>query len=275
MFVLKQSKINKIFSITILFLSLIIGTSYAEQHHEESELKGPHGGKLIQQGEYSVEITVVEQGIPPEMRVFVYQKNELLNPSAVDLNITLSRLGGKQDILSFAPEKDYLVSQQTVVEPHSFTVEIEANIQGKKLNWQYDNFEGRTVISDRLLALSQVETEQVKPQTLHFNDTLFGIVSPITNKVANVNAPYPGIIKAIKVNLGDSVKAGQLVAVVTNSDTLQDYKVYSVSAGEITEQFLNVGDNTQGSAIVQVTDLSSVWIDLSAFPQNIEKLSLG
>jgi cobalt-zinc-cadmium efflux system membrane fusion protein len=279
MFLIKRKTINTLLTLSLLFTTVLTKVSYAEDHHEghqeKAEQKGVHGGKLVTQGDYAIEVTVFERGIPPEMRIFVYQQGKLVDPKMVDLNITLSRLGGKQDSLSFESEKDYLVSQQTVVEPHSFEVAIDAKVNGKNLSWHYENFEGRTEISDRLLALSQVKTEQVGQQTLRFTDTLFGIVSPITSNIVNINAPYQGIVKTLTVNIGDKVKKGQLVAIITNSETLQDYNIYSVSNGEVTQQYLNIGDTTQNSAIVQVTDLSSVWIDLSAFPKNIEKLSLG
>jgi cobalt-zinc-cadmium efflux system membrane fusion protein len=279
MFLTKRKAINTILTLSLLFTTVLAKVSFAEDHHEghqeEAEQKGAHGGKLVKQGDYAIEVTVFERGIPPEMRIFVYQQGKLIDPKMVDLNITLSRLGGKQDLLSFESEKDYLVSQQTVVEPHSFEVAIDAKINGKKLNWHYENFEGRTEISDRLLALSEVKTEQVSQQILRFSDTLFGIVSPISANIFNINAPYQGIVKTLTVNIGDKVKKGQLVAVITNSETLQDYNIYSVSNGEVTQQYLNIGDTTKDSAIVQITDLSSVWVDLSAFPKNIEKLSLG
>ena len=279
MFLSKRKAKNIVLSFGLLVTLLLSHVGIAGDHHdghqEEAEQKGAHGGKIVKQGDYAIEVTVFERGIPPEMRIFVYQQGKLVDPKMVDLNITLSRLGGKQDVLSFESEKDYLVSQQVVVEPHSFEVAIEAKVNGKTLNWQYENFEGRTEISDRLLALSEVKTAHVGPQTLRFTDTLFGIVSPITSNIVNVNAPYQGIVKTLNVAIGDKVKKGQLLAVVTNSETLQDYNIHSVSDGEVTQQILNIGDSTKGSAIVQITDLSQVWIDLSAFPKNIEKLSLG
>lgn len=238
-------------------------------------IKGPHGGKLVQQGDFDIEITVFETGIPPEMRIYAYNQGQLVAPGKVDLTILLSRLGGKSDTLTFSVEKDYLVSDQTVVEPHSFEVAVSAAYGGNKFNWQYDNFEGRTEISDRILALSDVETERANPQTLTFTDTLFGIVSPIKNRLFSVNAPYAGIVEQLHVSIGDQVKQGQLIATVRNSETLQSYQIKSPASGQVTEQLLNRGDHTATSALIRVADLSSVWIDLSAFPKNIEKLSLG
>jgi cobalt-zinc-cadmium efflux system membrane fusion protein len=123
--------------------------------------------------------------------------------------------------------------------------------------------------------LSEIVTEQAMPRTLTFVDTLFGIVSPITDKVFSVNAPYNGMVDAVSVRVGDSVKKGQVLATITNSETLQKYVVKSPANAQVTEQLLNVGDNTRSGALFTLTDFSEVWLDLSAFPKNIEKITLG
>jgi membrane fusion protein, heavy metal efflux system len=272
------SIIRKLVASTIIFCALFSASPAWSQANEDSkaeEQKGPHGGKLVRNGEFDIEITVFESGIPPEMRVYAYDKGELVDPKGLDLQILLSRLGGKIDNLSFSAEKDYLVSDQTVNEPHSFGVAVKASYAGQKFNWQYDNFEGRAEISERLIKLSEIKTERAGGRKLTFNDTLFGIVAPIKDKLFSINAPYAGIVQKLHVRIGDTVKKGQLVATIRNSETLQSYQVNSPAAGQVIEQFLNRGDHTASDALIRIADLSSVWVDLSAFPQNIEKLAIG
>lgn len=273
--------INKLVVLLVMSLLLVLaptpllaGGDHGD-HHEETEAKGPHGGKLLHQDNFELEVTVFEQGVPPEMRVFAYVNEEPVAPNLIDLSIRLERLGGGEDRLTFSEEEDYLVSQQTVVEPHSYTVNIEAVYAGKKYHWSYDNFEGRAVISDRLINLSNIKTERAGEETLTFSDTLFGIIAPIEQQLYSVNAPYPGIIEQLYVATGDKVKQGQVVAQVQNSATLQSYKILSPATGQVTQRLLNRGDSTTGKSLLKLADLSSVWVDLSAFPKNIEKLSVG
>ncbi|NRA84519.1 MAG: efflux RND transporter periplasmic adaptor subunit [Gammaproteobacteria bacterium] len=261
--------------ISILALPSTVVWAQSPSVAEEMVVKGPHGGKLVKQGDFDIEITVFERGIPPEMRIYAYSKGQLVDPAKVELEILLARLGGRLDTLSFSVENDYLVSNQTVTEPHSFEVTVKAVYSGQNFNWNYQNFEGRTEISSRILALSAIETERANPQTLAFSDTLFGIVAPIKDRLFSVNAPYAGIIEQLHVKIGDQVKQGQLIATVRNGQTLKSYQVESPASGQVTEQILNRGDHSANSALIRVADLSSVWIDLSAFPKNIEKLRLG
>ncbi len=47
------------------------------------------------------------------------------------LEITLDRLGGRTDRITFKPFQDYLRGRQTIVEPHSFDVTVTADYQGQ------------------------------------------------------------------------------------------------------------------------------------------------
>lgn len=271
-------------TLSVFSLSSLLPTGSAwassDHGHEEKEKEqhapeGPHGGRLLQSGAFAIEITMAESGIPPEMRVYAYLKGEPVAPGDVQLDILLKRLGGKTSQVSFIAEDDYLVSKVSVAEPHSFVVEVEASFNGNSFDWHYDNFMGRTEINDRLLKLSGVQTQLAKATQLTFVDTLFGIVAPIADKQFSVNAPYAGVIEQLHVSIGDSVVKGQIIATVRNSSTLQSYAVKSPANGQVTEQLLSLGDNTYNRALIRISDLSSVWIDLSAFPKSIGKLALG
>lgn len=248
---------------------------HGHEEEEEHQEEGPHGGRLLEHEDFSLEITMAESGIPPEMRIYAFYKGEPVNPNEVELSVTLARLGGAIDKVSFAAEEQYLVSQTSVREPHSFDVEVHAAFKAHDYDWHYENHTGRVTINDRLLALSGVETAKSGSQELHFVDRLFGVVSTITDKQFSVSAPYTGVIEQLNVTVGDSVEKGQVIATVRNSSTLQRYTVKSPAKGQVTEQMLSVGDSTFNQALLQVSDLSKVWIDMSAFPKNLARVSLG
>jgi len=242
---------------------------------EVEEQKGPNGGKLLQQGDIDLEVTIYESGIPPEMRIYVYQNDQLITPQNYQLQVVLDRLGGRQDQLNFAAEKDYQVGDQVIVEPHSYDVTVNLSLNGKKLQWQYDSHEGRAEIPQRLIELSGIETERAGPQQLIKTDTLFGVISAPADKVFELHAPYSSLVQILKVQPGDKVKKGQTLAVLKNTETLQNYSLKSPANGEVTAQYLNTGARTDNSAILQISDLSNVWVDMSAFPENIENLAIG
>lgn len=280
--------INKLLCAALLFQS--IGFSQAAEHHEgehegrhdgeqhagEGEaIKGPHGGTLLQDGDFAIELTIFETGIAPEMRVYIYQDTKPVKPQGVDLSVTLDRLGGDQDRLAFTAEGDYLVSNQEVTEPHSFDVSVIARFQSKQYDWRFESHEGRSEISERVLRAASVTTEQATPQTLTFTDTLFGVIEAPTDSVFQLSAPYPSLIERLYVKVGDPIKKGQRLATLKNTETLQTYPLTSPADGEVTEVMANIGARVDQAPLVEVTDLSKVWVELSAFPASIEKLAVG
>ena len=238
--------------------------------------EGPHGGRLLESDGLNLEITIFESGVPPEMRIYPYQTDGTpLSPEKVNMTVTLNRTGGQQDLIDFTPEADYLLGDLEIVEPHSFEVEVAANYQDNNYHWHFESYEGRAEIPDRMLALSEVETESAGPQTLTLTRTIYGIISKAEDQVFHVHAPYPGIIQSVLVNTGDKVKKGQRLLTVLNQQTLQTYAVTSPASGEITMRPAKRGDRTDMGSLVEVSDLSTVWVEMSMFPQDIEQISEG
>ena len=57
--------------------------------------KGPHGGRQLSEGDFATEVTIFERGVPPEFRVFFYEKDKPIDPAEVRLTIELHRFGGR------------------------------------------------------------------------------------------------------------------------------------------------------------------------------------
>jgi len=273
-----MSFIKAIFVRGVLYFALSIpmfSLASTEHGHTETKTEGPNGGTLLVDDDLSVEITIYETGVPPEMRVYTYRNGEIIKPKGVDLEVTLHRLGGVNDELTFIPEKNYLVSNEMVAEPHSYEVSVAVVTEGKQAEWHYESFEGRTTLSERIIRQAGIVVERSGPQTLKFNERLFGVVTPITGKIISVKPIYKGAVTDVLVSIGDSVEKGQTLARVTNAASGVGYDVVSPINGEITEQFVSVGEVVNEEVLFEIADLSSVWVALSAFPENIEKLEVG
>ena len=86
----------------------------AEDTHAEIP-RGPQGGRLLEQDNFALELTLFESGVPPEYHVYAYADGEQLEPESMNLTITLHRLGGRTDRITFEPFQDYLRGQQIIV----------------------------------------------------------------------------------------------------------------------------------------------------------------
>lgn len=247
-----------------------------DDHGHEETAKGPHGGRLLESDGLNLELTIFESGIPPEMRIYPFTPDgTALSPADINMTVTLNRTGGQQDLIDFTPEADYLLGDTEIVEPHSFAVEVTAQYQSGRYHWHFESYEGRAEIPPRMLELSEVKTETAGPRTLMMTNTVYGIISKAEDSVFHVHAAYPGIVKSVNVDTGDTVKKGQRLLTVLNEKTLQTYAVTSPSAGEVTRRPVKSGDHTSIGTLLEISDLSSVWVEMSMFPQDIEQIAKG
>jgi cobalt-zinc-cadmium efflux system membrane fusion protein len=130
-----------------------------------------------------------------------------------------------------------------------------------------------TVISDEQIVLSNIKIEQASLRSLNITKTLFGIVSTPQDKTFRIFATYESLVKKVHVSEGQKVIEGQLLLTMFNKQNLQTYVISSPSDGEITKRLVNTGDHADENILLEIIDLSQVWIELSAFPQDIELLS--
>ncbi|NNJ96423.1 MAG: secretion protein HlyD, partial [Gammaproteobacteria bacterium] len=135
-------------------------------HDQEEYAKGPHGGRLLVQNDFALEVTIYETGLPPEFRVYAYHDDQAVDAEKVMLDIELTRIGNRKDRIRFTPTQGYLRGDAVVVEPHSFEVSVSAEYQGKAYAWHYDNFEGRTQIPADIADEMNIQTEAAGPVVL-------------------------------------------------------------------------------------------------------------
>jgi len=251
------------------------GHGHGHADHEESVARGPHGGRLLLDDGFELEITVFEQGLPPEFRVYAYHDDQPVAPDKVTLDIELKRLGNKLDHIRFTPQQDYLRGGAVIYEPHSFKVTVNATYQDKSYSWQYDNFEGRTRIPEQIAQEMGIETALVGPVTLTETRTLTGRVQTNPNRLSRVRPRFAGVVNAIRHELGDVVSAGDILATVQSNESLQDYDVKAPINGLIVKRDIQVGEATGDEPLFIIADLSQVWVELDVFVRDLEFIQKG
>lgn len=187
--------------------------------------KGPHGGKLLTKGDFSLEVQIFEEGIPPEFRLYAFDDGKALPPTAFDATITLKRLE-KTDTIRFAPRGDYLLGDQEIYEPHSFAVTVNATRDGQSYEWKYDSLEGRTEIKPEELKSAGVVIEQVGPARMKDVLELPGQIALNADATAHVVPRVAGVVAAVRKNLGDRVTRGEVIAILNSVDVATAKQAY-------------------------------------------------
>ena len=237
--------------------------------------KGPHNGRMLRDGDFAIEVTIFEDGQPPQYRMYPTRGNKLIDPSTVNLAVTLTRLDGQIDRFAFKAEKDFLAGDGVVTEPHSFDVQVVATENGKRHVWKFANPEGRTKITAAAAKEGGIEIETVGPVTISETREVQGIVQLATTARSEVRGQFPGRVVQVTKAVGDYVRKGQLLARIESSESLQIYPVYAPVSGVIAERTANVGNVTFDQPLYVITDPGQTTVVFNVFPRDISTIRPG
>jgi cobalt-zinc-cadmium efflux system membrane fusion protein len=95
------------------------------------------------------------------------------------------------------------------------------------------------------------------------------------DRYAEVKARFPGPVQSVHVNLGDTVRSGQTLAVVENRDSLRSYAVTAPINGVVLARHTNAGDVAGDEPLFEIADLSELWLEVHAFGEDAARLRSG
>jgi len=242
---------------------------------EAEVAKGPNGGRLLQDGDFSVEITVFETGQEPQFRVYATRSGKPVDPKTVQLTVTLKRLGGEVNTFAFKPEGTFLAGQGVVEEPHSFDVEVVATESGKRHVWTYASPEGRTRITADAAKAGGIEVMTAGPAIIGETRELSGTITLDPSARSEIRGQFPGRVVSVTKAVGDYVSRGQLLARIESSESLQTYPVYATASGVIAERNGNAGDVTGSNPLYVITDPARTTVVFNIFPKDLALIQPG
>jgi cobalt-zinc-cadmium efflux system membrane fusion protein len=96
------------------------------------------------------------------------------------------------------------------------------------------------------------------------------------DRSASVSPRYASIVRQVSAEIGDSVRKGDVLAALENRETMAVYTVSAPLDGVIVSKDLAVGEIAgEDKVLFEVADLSTVWADISIFPQYQHLLNKG
>ncbi|MGE0031355.1 MAG: efflux RND transporter periplasmic adaptor subunit [Steroidobacteraceae bacterium] len=250
------------------------GAHGAEQAAGEFE-RGPHGGRMLRDGDFAVELTIFEDGVPPEFHVYAFEGDRPLSPHEVRLTVELGRLGGRTDRFAFTPEADFLKGAGVVKEPHSFDVKVTAARAGKTSSWGFASYEGRVEIGADAAKAALIIVEVAGPAAIREQRILTGTIQANPARLAKVRARFPGVIREVRRGLGEAVAAGDLLATVQSNESFETYPVTSPVGGVVLVRSAVAGESTGEEPLFVVGDLSKLWAELDVFGRDLASIKPG
>lgn len=120
-----------------------------------------------------------------------------------------------------------------------------------------------------------IEVSTAGPGRLSEVLTVYGAIAPNAERVRTVTARFPGIARSVAKRVGETVRAGEVLASVESNDSLEAYPIPAPIAGVVTERQINSGETVGDRALFVVADLSTVWCDLALFPHDVARVKVG
>ena len=242
---------------------------------EQDFERGPHNGRLLRDGDFSLEITIFETGIPPEFRVYAFKNDQPIAPNSVELSIDLGRLGNQVDPFNFSTQGDFLRGDAVVLEPHSFDVSVAARHSGGRYQWNYESYEGRTQIEPEVASAMGIEVEQATNGQVREAIDLQGSVLPHPDAVTEVRGRFPGLVLSLQKTVGDSVQQGEELARVQSNESLQTYVVTAPQDGTVIARNASVGSASSDKPLYVIADMSRLVADFKIYARNLDRVAVG
>ena len=246
------------------------------QAEEGSFERGPHGGRLLEDGDFALELTIFEAGVPPEFRAFAYRHEKPIDPAGIELGVTLRRLAGRVDAIGFAPRGDYLLGDRTVDEPHSFDAEIVVRETGGEHRFQFSTYENRVTLAADQLEPAGISIATAGPVTIRERVVLNGRIAPNEDALAHVTPRFPGVVRSVQKRLGDTVARGDLLAVIESNESLHPFELRAPLAGTVIVKDVSPGEFVSTDReLYRIADLGTVWVDLDVYRRDFARLRVG
>jgi cobalt-zinc-cadmium efflux system membrane fusion protein len=133
----------------------------------------------------------------------------------------------------------------------------------------------RVALTAEQLRTAAIDVVPAGPEVIRETLAVYGVVAPDAERVRDVGARFPGVIRSVNATVGDTVRAGATLATVESNESLQTYAVVAPLAGVVTARQANPGEQTGDKSLFTVADLSKVWVELALFPRDSAKVRVG
>lgn len=133
----------------------------------------------------------------------------------------------------------------------------------------------RTHIATAMAQSSGIRTAPAAGGVIHDEHAVQGLLVPMEGRYARVVARFPGPVRAVRAGVGETVKAGQTLAVVESNVSLSDYSVTAPIAGTVLARNVTVGDLAGDTPLFEIADLSALWVDVHLFGADAQRIRPG
>jgi len=102
-----------------------------------------------------------------------------------------------------------------------------------------------------------------------------GEVRPNGDRIAHLRPRFPGIVREVRKQTGDRVRAGDVLAVV-ESENLSPFELRAAFDGTVIDKHITPGETvTRDDVAYIVADLSTVWVAIGVYQSALPQIAVG
>jgi len=135
--------------------------------------------------------------------------------------------------------------------------------------------EGRVEIAAEIASRAGIKSEVASSGQIKQSLMVYGKTVADPSKVSHIRARFPGTITKIRANIGDRVKAGDVLAQIESNESLKRYTLKSPLTGMITTRNGNPGELAQEQVLLTVANYDRIWVEFRIFPSQAQQISVG
>ena len=151
----------------------------------------------------------------------------------------------------------------------------EANETQGEAHRDHDDPPTETRIAAAVAEDAEIRVAPVGPGRIVDAHEVQGLLTPIEGRHARLVARFPGPVRRVHVGVGDRVVAGQTLVTIESNLSLTSYSIVAPFAGTVLALNVSTGDLAADAPLVEVADLSSLWVDLHVFGVDAQRLQAG
>ncbi|BBU32336.1 cobalt-zinc-cadmium resistance protein (plasmid) [Burkholderia sp. THE68] len=177
----------------------------------------PHGGTMLKSGDLTLEVVLSEK--PDDARIILYPSaggKPLRN--GVTATVQLRRAQGTTETIRFIAAGNRLTSAQSIAKPHVFESTLQVLWNGKQATFEFARSDGAIPLDAQQMRNAGIDVRKSGPAQIASIVQVPGEIRFNEDRTAHVVPRVAGIVEQVAVSIGETVRKGQLLAVVASTD---------------------------------------------------------
>jgi membrane fusion protein, heavy metal efflux system len=184
---------------------------------------GNHGGTLLKSGALAIEVSMSEKDGDARLVVFPFVDGKAVTRD-VSVTGSVKRYDGTRQMLRFTTDASArFTSTEAIAKPHVFdaTIAVTAGAKGadsRSASFAFSQADGAIALNAEQIKTSRIEIARASPAQVINRIRLPGEIKLDEDHTAHVVPRVAGIVERVDVSIGQTVRQGQLLAVISSPD---------------------------------------------------------